>query len=55
MMDLFLEVAIHCREGRSRSATFVLAYLIRYCQEPLARALDEIKSVRYIERDRRIW
>lgn len=39
---------VHCMEGKSRSATFVLAYLIVECHMPLAKALETLKRARKI-------
>lgn len=39
-------VLVHCREGRNRSATFVLAYLMKSENMTLAAALLKTKSIR---------
>lgn len=38
------DVYVHCNMGRSRSATIIIAYLMRYKKMHLADALDFIKS-----------
>ena len=39
-------ILVHCQQGSSRSATVVCAYLIRYRNFSLERAIDYIKSQR---------
>ena len=40
------KILVHCREGVSRSATLVLAYLIKYQDMSLKDALTHVRSKR---------
>ena len=42
------KILVHCREGVSRSATLVLAYLIKYQDMSLKDALTHVRSKREI-------
>lgn len=39
-------VLVHCQQGRSRSASLVLAYMVRFHDMTLARALAHLKRIR---------
>ena len=42
-------ILVHCRVGKSRSATFILAYLMRYENMNLKKSLDFLRSKRNIQ------
>ena len=44
------QVYVHCETGKSRSATIVLAYRMKYCQETFKQAYTHTKTLRnYIQ------
>jgi protein-tyrosine phosphatase len=42
-------ILVHCRVGKSRSATFILAYLMKYENKDLKESLEFVRSNRNIQ------
>ena len=42
------KILVHCYSGKSRSSSFILAYLIKYCDMSLQRAFDFVRQKREI-------
>jgi hypothetical protein len=55
MLELDKAVLVHCAAGVSRSATIVLAYLIRHRKLSLARAWEQVSEARFILPNLGFW